>query len=42
MEIAEILGAGVSKALLGKAVIPDDLPIVVVRSVYWALNQAGI
>lgn len=26
MEIAEILGAGVSKALLGKAVIPDDLP----------------
>ena len=26
MEIAEILGAGVSKALLGKAVIADDLP----------------
>ncbi len=26
IEIAEILGAGVSKALLGKAVIPDDLP----------------
>jgi pyruvate dehydrogenase (quinone) len=26
MEVAEILGAGVSKALLGKAVIPDDLP----------------
>jgi pyruvate dehydrogenase (quinone) len=25
IEIAEILGAGVSKALLGKAVIPDDL-----------------
>jgi pyruvate dehydrogenase (quinone) len=26
MEIAELLGAGVSKALLGKAVIADDLP----------------
>jgi pyruvate dehydrogenase (quinone) len=26
MKVAEALGAGVSKALLGKAVIPDDLP----------------
>jgi pyruvate dehydrogenase (quinone) len=26
IEIADILGAGVAKALLGKAVIPDDLP----------------
>jgi pyruvate dehydrogenase (quinone) len=26
MEIAELLGAGVAKALLGKAVLPDDLP----------------
>ncbi len=26
IEVAEILGAGVSKALLGKAVLPDDLP----------------
>jgi pyruvate dehydrogenase (quinone) len=26
IEVAEILGAGVSKALLGKAAIPDDLP----------------
>ncbi len=26
MEVADILGAGVAKALLGKAVIPDDLP----------------
>jgi pyruvate dehydrogenase (quinone) len=26
MKVAEILGAGVSKALLGKTVIPDDLP----------------
>ncbi len=28
METAEILGAGVAKALLGKAVLPDDLPWV--------------
>jgi pyruvate dehydrogenase (quinone) len=28
MEIAELLGAGVAKALLGKAVLPDDLPYV--------------
>jgi pyruvate dehydrogenase (quinone) len=28
MEIADILGAGVAKALLGKAVLPDDLPYV--------------
>ncbi len=27
-EIAEVLGAGVAKALLGKAVLPDDLPFV--------------
>jgi pyruvate dehydrogenase (quinone) len=27
-EAAEILGAGVAKALLGKAVLPDDLPYV--------------
>ena len=26
MEVAELLGAGVAKALLGKAVLPDDLP----------------
>ena len=26
IEVADILGAGVSKALLGKAVIPDELP----------------
>ena len=26
--IAETLGAGVAKALLGKAVLPDDLPYV--------------
>lgn len=28
IEVAELLGAGVAKALLGKAVIPDDLPYV--------------
>src|ERR687886_2809296 len=28
IEVAETLGAGVAKALLGKAVIPDDLPFV--------------
>ncbi len=28
IEIAEILGAGVAKALLGKDVLPDDLPFV--------------
>lgn len=27
-EVAEILGAGVAKALLGKEVLPDDLPFV--------------
>lgn len=27
-QVAELLGAGVAKALLGKAVIPDDLPYV--------------
>ncbi|MGA1858709.1 thiamine pyrophosphate-requiring protein [Azospirillum sp. 11R-A] len=28
IEIADILGAGVAKALLGKAALPDDLPFV--------------
>jgi pyruvate dehydrogenase (quinone) len=28
MEVANLLGAGVAKALLGKAVLPDDLPYV--------------
>jgi pyruvate dehydrogenase (quinone) len=28
IEIADILGAGVAKALLGRAVVPDDLPFV--------------
>ena len=28
IEVAELLGAGVAKALLGKAILPDDLPFV--------------
>src|SRR5919204_6158579 len=28
IEVAERLGAGIAKALLGKAVVPDDLPFV--------------
>jgi pyruvate dehydrogenase (quinone) len=28
LEVAELLGAGIAKALLGKAVVPDDLPYV--------------
>ena len=28
MEVADLLGAGVAKALLGKAALPDDLPYV--------------
>jgi pyruvate dehydrogenase (quinone) len=28
LEVADILGAGVAKALLGKAVLPDDIPFV--------------
>src|SRR5258708_25375357 len=28
IQVAEILGAGVAKALLGKSVLPDDLPFV--------------
>jgi pyruvate dehydrogenase (quinone) len=28
IEVAELLGAGVAKALLGRAVLPDDLPFV--------------
>ena len=28
LEVADVLGAGIAKALLGKAVVPDDLPHV--------------
>jgi pyruvate dehydrogenase (quinone) len=34
IEVAEFLGAGVAKALLGKAAVPDDLPFVT-GSVGW-------
>jgi pyruvate dehydrogenase (quinone) len=38
--VAELLGAGVAKALLGKAVVPDDLPFVT-GSVGWLGTQAS-
>src|SRR4029079_19462295 len=28
IEVANLLGAGIAKALLGKAAVPDDLPFV--------------
>src|ERR1051326_3357934 len=28
IDVADVLGAGVAKALLGKAAVPDDLPFV--------------
>jgi pyruvate dehydrogenase (quinone) len=28
LQVADVLGAGIAKALLGKAVVPDDLPFV--------------
>jgi pyruvate dehydrogenase (quinone) len=39
-EVAERLGAGVAKALLGKAVVPDDLPYVT-GSVGWLGTPAS-
>ncbi|HEV7703936.1 MAG TPA: thiamine pyrophosphate-requiring protein [Gemmatimonadaceae bacterium] len=38
--VAELLGAGVCKALLGKAAVPDDLPFVT-GSVGWLGTQAS-
>ena len=39
----DILGAGIAKALLGKAVLPDDLPYVTQgRSAFWAPSRAGL
>ncbi|MBL26151.1 MAG: thiamine pyrophosphate-requiring protein [Rhodospirillaceae bacterium] len=32
IEVAEILGAGIAKALLGRAAVPDDLPFVTGQS----------
>src|SRR5919107_3851001 len=40
IETAEILGAGVAKALLGKAALPDDLPFVT-GSVGWLGTAAS-
>lgn len=39
-EVANVLGAGVAKALLGKAVLPDDLPFVT-GSVGWLGTAAS-
>jgi pyruvate dehydrogenase (quinone) len=39
-QAAEVLGAGVAKALLGKAVLPDDLPFVT-GSVGWLGTRAS-
>lgn len=41
MQVADLLGAGVAKALLGKAVLPDDLPYVTGPLACWVPDQAG-
>ena len=38
--VADTLGAGVAKALLGKAAVPDDLPFVTGRLACWALSPS--
>jgi pyruvate dehydrogenase (quinone) len=40
IEVADLLGAGLCKALLGKAAVPDDLPFVT-GSVGWLGTQAS-
>ncbi|OOK67328.1 thiamine pyrophosphate enzyme, central domain protein [Mycobacterium kansasii] len=35
VQAAELLGAGVAKSSLGRAVLPDDLPYVTGRSGCW-------
>ncbi|MGI8509268.1 MAG: thiamine pyrophosphate-requiring protein [Gemmatimonadaceae bacterium] len=40
LEVAELLGAGVAKALLGKAAVPDDVPFVT-GSVGWLGTAAS-
>jgi hypothetical protein len=42
IEIATLLGAGVAKALLGKDVLPDDLPSLPGQSDCSGPSQAGI
>jgi len=39
--VAEALGAGVAKALLGKAAVPDDVPSVPAASACWERSRAG-
>jgi pyruvate dehydrogenase (quinone) len=41
IEVATCLGGGVAKALLGKAVVPDDLPSSPAPSACSAPNPAG-
>ena len=41
-EIAELLGAGVAKALLGKAALPMTYPMLPALSVCWVPNPVGI
>ena len=41
IEVADLLGAGVAKALLGKAALPDDLPFVT-GSIGSARHQAEL
>ena len=41
VEVAEVLGAGVAKALLGRAAVPDDLPFVTGRSACWVRADPG-
>jgi thiamine pyrophosphate-dependent acetolactate synthase large subunit-like protein len=41
LAVADKLGAGVAKALLGKAVLPDDLPFVTAGSASLAPSRRG-
>ena len=42
MEVADLLGAGIAKALLGKAAVSDDLPFVTGSIGRWAPGRAMI
>lgn len=39
--VADTLGAGIAKALLGKAAVPDDVPFCTGRSACWTPSRAG-
>ena len=41
LAVADALGAGVAKALLGKAAVPDDVPTAPARSGCWAPSRRG-